>query len=528
MLARAVRDTLTIVRPLVAGLLLSCLACRPAPTPAPTATPDRDARASGAATRWSYEIRVDAQLERMQLGLCIEGELPRRLTAAREAIEFVTDARVRDGPELERDDRSLLISTLGEHGCVDLEIDLERASGQGRDAGRYGDTLMLAPDRWLWYPASIPDQLEARARFELPEGMAATVPWPRIHADDPAADDPADWRALDRTTFGWNAWIALGHHEPLRFDAAGCEFEVAVLDGDRTATDAGIEQWLRLAAESVAQLYGRFPRDRVAIVVVPSAGWRSTPVLFGMARRGGGGSVMLLLNDSVADDELPGEWVAVHELLHLGMPLVAEPWMSEGFVTYYTHVVRARHGVLDRDGLGPFEDAREHQIRAALELLHDGFAGRPTTHTLAAVSENMRAFGNYRRVYWGGAALAFDLDVQLRSASHNRRSLDDLMLAIGPLAPEHRRFAAADLLARMDEEVARWHRDGELDHEISPSEIAALHLRAKATPEHVQRLRGIAVEVRSGRLRLLANPNDESEVRSALFAPKIVFDNAAK
>ncbi|HVH97567.1 MAG TPA: hypothetical protein VM869_02615, partial [Enhygromyxa sp.] len=93
---------------------------------------------------------------------------------------------------------------------------------------------------------------------------------------------------------------------------------------------------------------------------------------------------------------------------------------------------------------------------------------------------------------------------------------------------EHRRFAAADLLARMDEEVARWHRDGELDHEISPSEIAALHLRAKATPEHVQRLRGIAVEVRSGRLRLLANPNDESEVRSALFAPKIVFDNAAK
>jgi predicted metalloprotease with PDZ domain len=134
----------------------------------------------------------------------------------------------------------------------------------------------------------------------------------------------------------------------------------------------------------------------------------------------------------------------------------------------------------------------------------------------------MRKYGNYRRVYWGGAALAFDLDVRIRSASNNRRSLDDLMLALWPLAPEHRRFAAADLLARMDEEVARWHRAGELEHEISPSAIAAMHLRAKATPDEVQHLRGIAVEVQSRRVRLLANPKDEVEVRTSLFGPKIV------
>jgi hypothetical protein len=491
------------------AVLLSCLtACRAAPstTSSPTPEPDPNEEASGAAARWSYEIRVDEQLQRMQVGLCIEGQLPRRLTAAREAIDFVTDARVRGGPELQRQDRSLAITTLGEHGCVDLEIDLNRAANaSGWDTNRQGDTLMLAPDRWLWYPALVPDRLEARARFELPEGIAATVPWP-------AVDDQSGWRSLDRTSFGWNAWIALGHYQPLHFTAAECEFEVAVLDGERRATDAGIELWLRSAAEAVAQLYGRFPRERVSVVVIPNSSWGDTPILFGMARRGGGGSVMLLLNDAVPDEALPGEWVAVHELLHLGMPLVAEPWMSEGFVTYYTHVVRARRGLLDH-GSGD-------QALAALELLHEGFEDRPSTRSLASASATMRQFGSYRRVYWGGAAVAFDLDVSIRSASQNRRSLDDLMLALWPLAPEKRRFAANDLLSLMDEEVARWYASGELNEEISPSAIAARHLRAKATPEDVQQLRGLAVDAKSSRLRLLANPIDEVEVRTGLFARK--------
>lgn len=510
------------MRATVAALTLSLAACKTAPSPAPSDTPEASEQAG--ATRWSYEIRVDEQLERMQLGLCIDGQVPSRLIAGREALQFVTEARVRGGPPLERDDRGFSIATLGEHGCVDVEIDLDRASEHGRDSGRHGDTLMLPPDRWLWYPAAIPEQLDARARFELPEGVAVTVPWPRIDPDVP--EHPEDWRALDRSAFAWNAWIALGRYQPLHFEAAGCEFEVAILDGERTATDAGIATWLQLAAESVAQLYGRFPRERIAIVVVPTRSWRSTPVLFGMVRRGGGGSVMLLLNDHVRDEALPGEWVAVHELLHLGLPLIADAWMAEGLVTYYTPVVRARRGLLDDGDLDGDPDAgqdqHERQVHAALELLRAGFDARKSAHTLATASARMRELGSYRRVYWGGAAAAFDLDVQLRSASDNRRSLDDLMLAIWPLAPEPRRFSAADLLARMDEEVARWHRAGELAVEIVPSQIAAAHLRAKVIPEDVQRLRGLAVEVHSRRLRLLANPNGELKVRRALFARKIV------
>ena len=464
--------------------------------------------------RWSYEIRLDDTLTRMNLGLCIDGapqHPPRQLiTSNNDAREFVLAATVRGGPPLAPSERGFTIETLGEQGCVDLEIDLDAASNSGgRDSLRSGDTLMLSPGLWLWYPSEVPDEVDARARFDLPDGIAVTAPWPHIEATTTDG-----WRRLDRTSFGWSAWIAMGRYEPLVFTVAQCEFEVAVLEGERAATDAGIEAWLRIAAETSAELHGRFPRDRVAVVVIPRFGWGDTPVLFGMARRGGGGSAMLLLNGDAQDSELLGEWVASHELLHLGMPLVRDPWMSEGFVTYYTTLLSARHDVLVQ-GV-----PHEQQIESALEELADGFGRRRRgRETLAHASENMHSSHSYGHVYWGGAAVAFDLDLQIRAASHNRRSLDDLLRSLAPLAPEYRRWSATELLARMDAELRRWHEAGELEFEISLSTIVARHLDARSIPEHIKRLDGLAVEVDSGQVRLLENPSDEAQTRQLLFDP---------
>ena len=163
----------------------------------------------------------------------------------------------RGGPALARSGRKLAIETLGEHGCVDLTIDLEAAAeASGRDSARRGDTAMVAPDRWLWHPSIVPATLEAQARFALPEGVHATVPWPAIGDG---------WRRLDHSSFGWNAWVAFGRYEPLEFEVGDCSFEVAILEGARRASDAGIEAWLRAAAETSIELYGRFPRERVGV-----------------------------------------------------------------------------------------------------------------------------------------------------------------------------------------------------------------------------------------------------------------------
>jgi hypothetical protein len=485
------------------GLLLAC-----------TRTAGRGSTAadSDVAPRWSYEIRIDETLERMDLGLCIDGPQPRQLITADESgLDFVRSASVRGGVKLARDDRGFTIDTLGEHGCIDLEIDLSAAvAGGGRDSGRSGDTLMLGPERWLWYPSDVPADVDARARFELPEGIAVTAPWP--HEAD-------GWRRLDHTSFGWSAWIAFGRYQPLEFTVEQCEFEVAVLDGERTATNEGIEAWLRVAAEVSAELHGRFPRERVSVVVVPRSGWGSAPVLFGMARRGGGGSVMLLLDHDAEDHELVGEWVATHELLHLGFPWINDPWMGEGFVTYYTTLLSARRGVLVNGA------SRERQTEVALgEFAHGFRRGSDDDVTLGRASETMHSSHSYGRVYWGGAAIALDLDLRIRAATANHRSLDDLMCTLAPFAPEHRMWTASEVLAQMDAELQRWHEAGELSTEISLSltNIAVRHLEANSIPLHVRELEGLAVEVptdqgNSGRVRLLADPSNEAQTRQELF-----------
>jgi hypothetical protein len=486
-----------------AGVFAMAVGCTRGPSRA-----SLSADASTPPPRWSYEIRIDEALERMNLGLCIEGPPPGRLITADDGLEFVRSATVREGPALVRSEDGFVIETLGEHGCVDLEIDLAAATAaDGRDAVRSGDTLLLGPGRWLWYPDDVREDVDARARFELPEGVAVTAPWPL---------EPDGWRRLDRTSFGWGAWIAIGRYEPIEFRVGQCEFEVAVLDGERAATDAGIEAWLRVAAEVSAELHGRFPRERVAVVVIPRSGWGNAPVLFGMARRGGGASAMLLLDRDAEDHELIGEWVASHELLHLGMPWIRDPWMGEGFVTYYSTILSARRGVFVNDA------PPERQVEAALEDLAVGFRrghGGADRETLAHASETMHSSHSYRRVYWGGAAVAFDLDLRIRRASGNRRSLDDLVRTLAPHAPAYRTWTASEVIEHMEAELQRWKAAGELDADVSLSlaKIVARHLDASSIPARIARLEGLALEVDSGRVRLLAAPSDEVRTRTRLF-----------
>ncbi|MCA9681881.1 MAG: hypothetical protein KC457_06775, partial [Myxococcales bacterium] len=353
-------------------LVLFCACNKPASTTtAPVTDPSAGEvaeEASGPAARWRYTIAVDEALEHLDLGLCIVGPQPQRLVATEGALAYVEAARVRGGPELVREDGGLRVDDLGEQGCVDLRIDLGAAVADGgRDVVARSGSLMISPRSWLWHPARIPQDLDAQARFELPAGLHATVPWPEVDAGADGGEQ-TDWRRLSSSAFRWDAWASFGRSPPLHFVAAECPFEVAVLGGTEAVAldEAALQRWITVAAETSATLYGRFPRERVTVVVVPASGWRDDPVLFGMARRGGGASAMLMLDTDASAEALVGEWVAAHEFLHLTMPYIADPWMSEGFVTYYTQILRARRGVLGWGGASEQgESAEQRQARLA-------------------------------------------------------------------------------------------------------------------------------------------------------------------
>lgn len=436
---------------------MGALGCAHAPRSGP--------RAAGA---WRYTVRPDAALTRLEVELCFDGPTPSALVAdlpsAAEPLDWARDAEGRALP-VDVEAGQIDTSSLGRDACMRYQVNVERALAQdrARDARLLGDALLLRVSLWLWRPKRVLDDPSVTLEFAMPEGvgMRASVPWTQTAGGDAYV---VPW-----TTFRWRSQVVLGPLEIERFTAAGAEFSVTTLDGEGAPalTAAGRRRWISTAAETVAQLYGAFPVPRVQLLVLPID--TSEPVAFGLTSRGGGASVLLLIGRDAPDDAFVGEWVAIHEFLHLSMPFIEaeDVWLSEGFVTYYTSVLRTRAGFRDeQDAWESILAGVERGRRSAQEL------------SLREASVHMNERHVYDRVYWGGAAIALLSDVALRQGSDGRRSLDDAMRALHACcANSPRRWSAEDVYGVLDEWAGgaelRTIRDRELDRadyvELAPA-----------------------------------------------------------
>jgi hypothetical protein len=375
----------------------------------------RDTRQPGridAAPSTRYSFRVDAALESLQGRVCISGY------DATELEPPIPDARSYGSVE-NRD----------ANGCFLYTVDLAAAEEAWYGLAsphRLRDALVVSPDFWLWVPLGKPDRGAVTARFELPPDLDAAVPWPR--GLDGAYHVPASqFELASQAVFGKL------ERRPLR--VAGAVFDVVTLGGAWKDLESGVFAWLRRAAEAQRQLFGAFPVERAWILMVRDARRKN---IFGYALRGGGSTVVLLMPETPTARMLSEDWVAVHELTHLGVPEMPrrDAWLYEGLATYYTYVLRARAGMISE------ERAWAH--------LFDGFErgrGSTTGDTLERDSERMRKTHAYWRVYWAGAAFALAADLELRKRG---RSLDAALGELVRCCLSNGEHAAADLLTRLD------------------------------------------------------------------------------
>jgi hypothetical protein len=282
--------------------------------------------------------------------------------------------------------------------CVDYETSFERSWLQPEDSS----ALVVSQGQWLWRPHPFPAQLTASVEFVLRDGEQVAVPWPR---------EGGRYR-LDHSAFFADTYTVFGEFDSKVLEVGGTRLHIARLGAQ--PSDSQVQRWLEramLAASSV----GPFPRDDVHFVIAPVDVARDD-VVFGMLRRGGGASILLVPSVRATRDGLDRDWVAVHELSHLWLPRfhAEDRWLSEGIATYLQEVLRARCGV-------------QTEERAWQRFL-DGFArGREagTGRPLALESRDMDETGAYRRVYWAGAAFALEADLHLRRATGGQRSLLD-------------------------------------------------------------------------------------------------------
>lgn len=390
---------------------------------------------------WTYEATVAVGAEAIAVRMCFADTPPAALRPLVDDAVDVVDALGVEGRDagLNFADGTVSLRGVRPGECVRWRVDLRAGAegGRGRALSWVGDSVLVRQSMWLLWPTDAPGDVRPTLTLHTPQGVRASVPWPLLDGD---RDGPEATYALDTTVARWLGYTAFGALAIDRFERAGAAVEIVRLDEPIACDPDGVRRWITDALDGAAMLYGRYPRDRLQVIVVPTDGNDGT-VYFGAAARGGGSGVYLLLDTEAQAERLPGGWTTVHEFLHHGMPFVADAWMSEGFVSYYTEVMRTRQGHRsEAEGWRELWDAFERGRRSGRGM------------SLERTSANMHETFAYQRVYWGGAAIAFDLDVTLRLESGGKLGFDDAMKHLRDCCGDARfQYRADALLAILDE-----------------------------------------------------------------------------
>jgi hypothetical protein len=261
--------------------------------------------------------------------------------------------------------------------------------------------IIVSQTQWLWRPDPFPSELDASVRFVLPSDGQVSLPWPSSDAT----------YLPDESAFFTGSFGVFGLFDRQAFSVASTSVDIARL-GPRPPDDE-VRRWLGRAMRATASVGDRFPRDQVHFVIVP-APTEEKQVTFGMVRRGGGSSVLLLPSPNATVDQLEADWVAIHELSHLWLPALQpkDRWISEGIATYLQEVLRARCGLQSGERAWT-------RLQEGFERGRRSGTGRP----LASESRDMNRTAAYHRVYWAGAAFALETDVRLREDSNGNMTL---------------------------------------------------------------------------------------------------------
>ena len=376
-----------------------------------------------------YELAVDKSLTTLDESICWESNgLQALRTSGANGMRVLRSTSSGSGEPVRRTGDLLDLSALDEADCVTLSIDLSavaerRVIRPSRD--ELAPSLWLPTDSWMWFDNDDPRRSDGIVRWSLPPGIEAATPW------EAGAAQTSIVRSDD---FDWKTIVALGALERRVLHAAGATVRLTAVDPTHLPSHDVIDGWLSRALEAVASLYGgTFPREELQLLLIPTQRPASEPVVFGLVARGGHiPTVSLFLSSDATHDSLRGEWVTIHELLHLGMPYVAamDAWISEGFVTYMTEVLRARFGYFDSDRDFPGSvgldfsdvDATQAQALMALTTLRLGVErGKQESSrlnlSLRDASARLGELHAFMLVYWGGASVAMRLDQRLRAIS---------------------------------------------------------------------------------------------------------------
>ncbi len=177
------------------------------------------------------------------------------------------------------------------------------------------------------------------------------------------------------------------------------------------------DEWLSPASQSLGQVFGRWPREKLQLAVTPISAAVDDPIPWAEVQRGEIDRVAFYIAAGAPPQALVRHWTTYHELAHLLLPYRGwgDAWFSEGLATYYQNLMQSRAGLIS-------EQAMWQKLQDGFQrgLADTEFAGRP----LREVSDRMRQDGGFMRVYWSGAWYFLAVDTRLRMQSRGQLTLD--------------------------------------------------------------------------------------------------------
>jgi predicted metalloprotease with PDZ domain len=187
--------------------------------------------------------------------------------------------------------------------------------------------------------------------------------------------------------------------------------DIAVENGQFDVTKDGLLDWVRSAAEAVANYYGHFPVAHVLIRITPREG---KGIGRGMTFGKGGGLITIQVGAETTSADFRADWMLTHEMTHLAFPSVRDNhhWLEEGIATYVEPIARVRAKQLDVSEMW-YEVVRD----LPQGLPEPGDKGLDHTHT-------------WGRTYWGGALFCLLADVEIHRQTGNKKGLDDALRGI--------------------------------------------------------------------------------------------------
>lgn len=391
------RALLSLVTPAV------LVACASATPPTPVKQPAK-VRMSAP---WSYEVTASPRGTSLAIEVQFPAGTPTDFGVGEGGDPFISNVVVSRG-----DQRTAVTGHAGHwqlaacaSGCRVSYTFALRAAGAASEeksvAEIHGDVVEAPPSVWLLRPLDAAEGSTFRFHVTSPPGEAfAAGLFPVSGAADTYEGRTVEPFDLPYAAFG-----------PLRrVSMAGGHVEVAYMPG-AFRDEAAVATWLERCAKVVEAYYGRPPVPRLLILLRAIPGSR---IGSGTTMGSSGAAIDMSIGKDITATTLHDDWVLVHEIIHTALPDVTRRhhWLEEGLATYVESLVRTRAGLVTPE-----------------RVWKDWLEGMPNGQPEAG-DEGLDRTNTWGRTYWGGALFCFVADVEIRTRTENRRSLDDALRGI--------------------------------------------------------------------------------------------------